>query len=352
MTLDLWIEVSNSALRQNFQTLQSAVGVPVIAVVKARGYGHDLVAAGKVFAEAGAAILAVTRLDEAIALQEAGITARFLILTPTIPENRALAAERGFIQTLDSVSAVKSLPTGEYHIKIDSGMGRLGVLPSEFSSLVAALKARPEVRITGTFTHFAQASNRGVTLSALARFEAAVTELKSAGINPGMRHAANSVAAFTYPEARLDAVRLGTVLYGQFPGVSDKVPQLRPTWRALARVIAIRDLPKGATVGYGAEVTLCRPTRVAVLPVGFSDGFTLSPDGPRRRMPLLKVLVDRKRVPTVKFNGKSALTLGRVSMQLTSVDVTELPEVTVGSIAEIPMLRLAASEGIPRVLVD
>ena len=350
MSPDLWIEVSESALRNNFRALRSSLqNHPIIAVVKANGYGHGIANAGRIFAEEGAMMLAVTRLEEGIELREAGIDAPVLLLTPPSPENRAEAAARGFTQPLDSLDGLDQLPAGDYHLKVDTGMGRLGILPSE----VASLKIPPAVRLTGTFTHFAKATDPelGSTISQLKVFERILEEMKAAGIDSGLRHAANSAAAFRLPASRLDAVRLGTILYGQSPVRLPDAPTLEPTWRARARVIAIRNLPKGGKVGYGGEVTLCRPTRVAVLPVGFADGFTMGADGPRRRMPWIKVAMDRKRVPTVKFGDKSALTLGRVSMQMISVDVTDLPEVQVGSVAEIPMLRLAANAQIPRLLV-
>jgi alanine racemase len=171
------------------------------------------------------------------------------------------------------------------------------------------------------------------------------------GIHPGLRHAANSAAALRLPESRLDAVRLGTLLYGQYP--SKFVPRMDgldpQTWCARARVVFVRDLPSGASIGYGAEVTLRKPTRAAVIAVGFADGFGMAPASLFHGRRGVGAVLRHDR-PFVVLHGATAPVLGRIAMQMVVVDVSQSPKtVEAGDIAEIPVRRLAASSRLPRV---
>lgn len=361
MTQDAWVEVRLGALKHNLREVKRFLpaSTSLMAVVKANAYGHGIVRASEAFVASGADALAVSRLSEAAELREAGIGAPIVLLTPVLPADVEVAiglkiecavctsdALKEFSSTAERLGVV-----GKVHLKVDTGMGRLGADANTLRVLAGQANDDPCIQLAGYFSHLAQATekNLGPSRTQLARFESATKDLPKA-----VRHLANSAAAFRLPESRFDAVRIGTLLYGQRP--CDGFPKdldLRPTWSLKARVIALRDLPAGVPIGYGAETKTRRPTRAAVLAIGTSDGFTMSPDGPIYRQSAIAFLVrKRKRRLSVQFGGASAPVLGRVSMNLTSVDVTDLPPVQVGDVADIPCLRLAASGLLPRDYVD
>ncbi|HEY3332978.1 MAG TPA: alanine racemase [Capsulimonadaceae bacterium] len=369
-----WIEIDSDALTSNAIALRefvtgSASSPELIAVVKADGYGHGAVTAAKAFTAGGVGRFAVTTLDEAAALVRGGIdpaVTPILVFAPIVTPSQANAAALlGVEPTICDPHHVRLLvaaaeTTGRVvnvHLKVDTGMGRLGDPPIDACRTARLIAATPALKLVGTYTHFANASDTDLasTRAALARFTGCCDALSADGISPGLRHAANSAATLRLPEARLDAVRLGTVLYGQYPSAAvPKVPNLNAnTWQAKARVVFVHNLPAGATVGYGSEVTLRKPTRVAVIAIGYADGYEMSPNsmfkGQRGVNSLVKQALGNN-VPRVYLHDTAAPVLGRVAMQMIVVDVTALGDkVKEGDIANVPMRRLAASAHLPRV---
>ncbi len=346
-----WVEVSGEALTRNFQSLARHAHVPVCAVVKANAYGHGLVDTAGTFAEAGARMLGVTRIEEARALRDAGLDRRVLVMTPVPDPGEAVALGCGIV--VGDREAIASLPAdAEVHLKIDTGMGRLGVRPAE--ALDAARAIGERANLTGVWTHFADAAGAS-GLRQLARFREVVEALRSHGI-AFTAHASNSSATLALPEARFDMVRVGTLLYGQHP-VGARAPwKLHETLRWYARVASVRTLPAGAPVGYGSEWRAPREIRVATIPVGYADGFGVDPNA---RTPSLQrdarraasSLLGRTR-RVVHFDGREVPVIGRVAMQATTVDVTRLPDVTAGSVARLPARRMLISPAIERVYPD
>jgi alanine racemase len=218
----------------------------------------------------------------------------------------------------------------DVHLKIDTGMSRLGVLPSELPKFVAALAKFPEIRVSGLMTHLAQAdaSDLAATDEQIARFEAATARLAELGLAPEVRHAANT-AALLRGRARFDAVRPGIALFGVAPScVGEHEPlsrELRPAMRVRSEIIALRDIEAGTGVGYGALATTSRASRIATLPMGYADGLSrqLSNRG--------FVLVRGKRAPIV----------GAVSMDMAMIDVTDVP----GAALRDEVVVLGAQEG-------
>ncbi len=361
---DAWIEVDRAALRDNHRAVAQHVGVDIIAVVKANAYGHGAVEAAQVFVESGARMLGVTHLWEALELRAGGLMAPILVMAPILPENAPEAvASHGtcMVQSAElgralSDAATRAGTVCDVHVKVDTGMGRLGAPPGDVVALMGELVTLPGLRASGVFTHFARAADRDLApaLHQLGVFEGALAALRASGHPMPMAHAANSAAALRLARARFDAVRIGTLLYGQYP--TAHVPrevEVRNTWSLKSRVIAVRRLAAGSAVGYGADETVRRPTVAAVLPVGFADGFTLAPEGPIYRQGLLRFAVGRaRRQPSVQIGSQTAPVLGRVSMQLTVVDVTDISGVEVGSEAVVPVSRLAASSRLPRVYIN
>ena len=359
-----WIEVSRAALRHNFGAVQALVGpgVQTIAVVKANAFGHGAGETARTFQNAGADFFAVTTPAEAIELREAGITGRVLVFLPPLPDQIDALVTAGCDLTVcdgGTVSAIAEAAgrlglTASVQLKVDTGMGRLGVLPSEALAVARQIADAPALRFAGIYTHFARAleKDEAATRRQFAVFGKALAELEANKIKPGLRHCANSAALVRFPEMRLDAVRPGTILYGQFPSAA--VPRslkLEDTWRMQARIVSVRDLPAGSPVGYGGEYVTRRQTKIAVLPVGYADGFTTAPQSASKGLRGLRQLF-RPAPVTVTVRGSRAFVVGRVAMQTCTVDVSDIPGVQAGDLVSIPARRLMASARLPRIFAE
>ncbi len=361
---DAWISVSRSALRHNFGAVQALAGpgIPTIAVVKANAFGHGAGETARTFQEAGADFFAVTTPAEALELREAGITGRILVFLPALPgQADALLTADCDLTVCDSETILAASDaagrlgvTAAVQLKVDTGMGRLGVLPSDALAAARQIAAAPALHFAGIYTHFARALEKEeeATKKQFAVFQKVLAELRDAQIDPGLRHCANSAALVRFPEMRLDAVRPGTILYGQYP--SQAVPRsltLQDTWRMQAQIVLVRDLPAGSAVGYGSEFVTRRPSKIAVLPVGYADGFTTAPQSASKGLRGLRQLF-RPAPVTVTVRGSRALVVGRVAMQTCLVDVTDIPAVKAGDLVSIPARRLMASARLPRVFTE
>ena len=375
--MNVWIEVNRAALRRNLQLAQQvAGGAKVIAVVKANAYGHGAVECARVFAEAGAAMLAVTRLDEAVPLREAGIGAPILLLAPPLPDECLTAVEHDLTACVGCLADAQHLSAAarakgraaRLHLKINTGMGRLGVEPEEARAVAEQIAALPGVALEAAFTHFATASedDKAAAEKQLAAFLAVRAELRE---TVPQFHCANSAALLRFPAARLDFVRPGTMLYGQFPSAAAAVAgkqqnvALADTWKVKARVVAVRDVKPGQSVGYGGEWRAAKPSRIATVAIGFADGLSQQPETRESGawgtlQNTAKSLARRGRGPifrTVSFPSPQgrlrAPIIGRIAMQSCSVDVTGLP-VAVGDALEVFLRRTSAGSHLPRVYTD
>jgi alanine racemase len=369
-----WITVSRSALRHNVEAIKAllATRTPsprLIAVVKANAYGHDAVQATRVMAEAGVDFFAVTTAAEAIELRAAGIDAgaRILVFAPPIPDEAEALIEQdvdatvadaiGIEMGVVSNAAARVGKTATILLKVDTGMGRLGALPRDAVVTATHIASGPQTTLGGVYTHFGRALDRdfGPTRKQLARFESVLADIRAAGVDPGLRHSANSAAMLRDPATWLDAVRVGTLLYGQYPASHlPRTLDLRDTWQFHTHIISVRDVPAGTAVGYGAEFVTHRTSRLAVLPVGYADGFTLVPTslfaGQRGILRVLKGKAGSQNMVTVR--GKQAPVVGRVAMQMCTVDVTDITGVETGDIVDVPVRRLSASARLPRIYED
>lgn len=317
------VEVDLDALCANAATLRAVAGTELYAVVKADGYGHGACAVAECLAGEGAVSgLAVSLVEEGSELRAAGIGGPILVMGPSLAggydellarELTAVISDPGDLEAL-AVAARRRDRHVRVHIKVDTGMSRLGIQPEELDPVLRRIRALPAIEVTGLMTHFACADTDDpadpdcMTYAQLAVFDRVAGQVRAAGLRVRQVHTANSAAALFFPAARRDLVRCGLALYGnsrQPPGGG-----LRQCVRLVSRVAQIREVPAGATVSYGALWRAPRRSRLAVLPIGYADGL------PRRITGAGEVLVAGRRCPLV----------GAVSMDIVMVDVTELGE--------------------------
>jgi alanine racemase len=301
-------------------------GVQVMAVVKADAYGHGAVPVAGTALEAGATWLGVAIPEEAIPLRMAGMTCRILVLGPVSPSQADLVAAYSLDQCVCDLAQAEALDRAarahgrklSLHLKVDTGMGRVGLRPREVRGVAEKIAGLPSVPLAGLMTHFAEseAEDPAFAREQLARFAEVTRELRGAGIAVPLRHAANSGALLHLPEARLDLVRPGIMLYGYHPrGRQPAVdPGLRPALRLRTAISQIQNVTRGESVSYGRTFVAPRDLRVATLPVGYADGVG-------------RLLSNRGQV---LIRGRRVALIGRVCMDMIMVDVTDLPEVRLG----------------------
>ena len=347
-TRPTWADVSLTTLRQNFRTVQKHVGkgVTVCAVVKADAYGHGAVECSRALEAEGAKWLGVTSLDEAIPLYEAGIQSNILLMTGFWrgEENEIVRLkltptvwERWQIESLDNAAAALGVAQHPVHLKIDTGMGRLGVTIDRLPAVLKALAEAKHLVLEGLSTHLASSEIMDAPSVAEQQqnFETAQGMLRQAGLNPKFVHMANTGAVVSRRDTWNTMVRPGVALYGYYlpfqragRTVSGGTLRLlvKPilTWKT--RILSLRDFGANHALGYNATYVTKAPANVAVLPVGYADGFNrqLSNRG--------RVIVRDHYAPIV----------GQISMDLTLVDVTGIPGVAVGD----EVILLGAADGL------
>jgi alanine racemase len=281
----VWAEVDLDAVQANVHAFAAEVApASVCAVVKADGYGHGAVPVARAAVAAGASSLAVALVEEGVNLREAGIDAPILVLSEPVPDaadtvltNRLtpVVYTAGGIDALAKSVAAHGGPPLGVHLKIDTGMHRVGCDPSLAVELASHVVERPEMHLAGVCTHFAVADEPGnaFTEQQRQRFEAVLAALRSLGIEPGIVHACNSAGALTSPDARYDMVRIGIGVYGIAPAPElDGRVALTPALSVHARVSHVQDLQAGERLSYGLRYETARPTRVVTIPIGYADG--------------------------------------------------------------------------------
>ena len=321
-----WLEIDQSAILNNVRRLRRLVNAQsrLMAVIKANAYGHGATATARSALAGGADTLGVASLPEALELRAAGISAPVMVLGYVPPEavSQAIAQELTltlFDAALAQACEREARKTGKRlkaHIKLDSGLGRMGTLVADALAFHESLAGLQALQLEGCYTHFALADeNEAWTREQLQCFLAAVTALRARGARYSLLHSANSPATLTLPASHLDMVRPGIVLYGLSPSDSVPIPPgFRPalTWKTL--VAQLKTLPEGHSTGYGRTWVANAPTHIAILPVGYSHGFRRLPHEPR----------------TVLLRGRAAPVIGRISMEKTTIDVSGIPGVAVG----------------------
>lgn len=348
----VWAEVSVSALTHNLRAIRGFVNPAnekrktprkVLSIVKGNGYGHGGPQVAKILEKAGSDWFGVTCTDEGIAVRKAGVRKPILVLTGFWAGEEAALLKHELtpvvhrceqLHPLERAVARAGRKDFAFHLKIDTGMNRLGIAPSDIECVARQLAKSKHLRLGGVLTHLASSEAFSATPQGQQtpqqeeRFFAAVEHLRKMGIDPGMVHMANSAAIAARPETWADMVRPGVILYGYHPGYdpqekrgeAERALPLKPVMSLRTRIISLRRIPTGTGVGYNARFIATRPSVIGVLAAGYGDGIHRSLSNGKG-----EVLV----------RGKLAPVIGIVSMDVTMIDVTDVPGAEVGDLVTV-----------------
>jgi alanine racemase len=336
-----WVEVDLDKFAHNWREINKLVrpGVKVMQVLKADAYGHGAMEIARVALQNGAAFLGVANADEGAQLRVAGIEAPILILSPSLPEEVGEIVKYRLTPSISDEAMALWLHQSCHaagirlpvHLEVDSGIGRAGVALEGAVALAAKIRALPNLLLEGVFTHLAISENDDAyNLWQWQNFQEVLSRLAAAGPPIAWRHLANSGALVNYPEFQLDLVRPGIMTYGVAPGGQGHHGLcLKPVMTFKTRILLVKEFPAGAAIGYGRTFVTPRPAKIATIPVGYGDGFGFLLSNQA------EVLVGGRRVPLV----------GRISMDLCTLDVTDLPRCEVGD--EVVLLGSQGKECLP-----
>lgn len=321
----VWAEIDLAALRHNISVVRRTLepGVRTLAVMKADAYGHGALPAAWTALQAGCEMIGVGDSTEALELRESGIAGPILILGAIVEEEIPRVVQHDITVTVHSADLLPLLSEEarrrgrvlRVHLKVDTGMARLGASPGRALDVARAVLDRRNLELEGLSTHFACASNPDAVREQLDLFRSVADELRRDGITPPILHAANSTAVFTCAESHFDMVRPGIALYGMDPGPFAKLGLgLRPVLSLKTQIAYLKGVPEGAAIGYDGRHTTSRATRIATCPAGYNDGlpYALSNRG--------EAVLRGRRVPVV----------GTVTMDYILLDVGEVPDAAVG----------------------
>jgi alanine racemase len=312
--------VDLEAIARNFRFLRDRVGVDrvIFCVVKADAYGHGAAAVARRLEREGAKHFAVAFAEEAIALRRAGVGGEVLLLNYSDPADVGFHRAYGFLPALYDLAQANGFAEATrgfreplaIHVKLDTGMGRIGFRPEEIGPLTELLNRSPGLAVAGTFSNLASADDpdSSATARQVAAMKSCLEALSSAGVSPGLVHLANSAGVLLRPETWFDGVRPGLALYGVPPANGEAAEHLAPAMTLETRVMAINTVAPGTALGYGGKYVTRRASEIAVMPIGYHDGFRRSFSGG------VRVLMREGEAPVV----------GAVSMDLTLVDATDL----------------------------
>jgi alanine racemase len=334
MRSDLLAQIHLPRLLHNYRALRAKLkpGVAFCAPLKADAYGHGVRIVAPALHEAGADMAAVATIPEAVELRQIGWKKPILVLGNVLAvaddaerseRMDAIARHRLTVTIADEagvrqLSTIRAADPIDVHLKLDTGMGRMGVVPDEAAALVKQIKSATTLRLTGIYSHFATADFELPDLAhaQLATFKDTLSRLSDL-LPPGVvRHLANSAATITLPDAHFDMVRPGLALYGYWPArhMSAQI-DLQPILRLVSHVTLIKNLPAGHCVGYGQSFTTTRPTRLGIVPIGYFDGYIRS----------------LSNAAQVRVLGGLVPVIGRVSMDQMAIDLTDIPRAAVGA---------------------
>ena len=332
-------KIDLEALSHNYSEVTSRIdGRQVLAVVKAGAYGHGAVPISRHLVQLGAQMLGVALVEEGRELRDAGITAPILVMGPVFPGQAEAVVSLRLTPVLFTLPLAQALSQAagrsgsavHVHIKVDTGMGRIGVTPEDALPFITEVAKLPGIEVEGLMTHFADADLRDKHFAAVQmdRFESLLQQLAEQGISVPHRHAANSAAVLEYGRAFLTMVRPGLMLYGYDPLEGGSGADLRPVLSLVTRIALLKRVSAGTPVSYGRTFVTKRKSLIATIPIGYADGYSraLSNRG--------EAIVRGRRVPVA----------GRVCMDMTMLDVTDVPDAAEGD--EVMLIGAAGGERI------
>lgn len=329
-----WIEIDKKALANNAKEVRKIIGLDkkILAVVKSNAYGHGLVECSKIFLKNGANFLGVDSVEEAKQLRKKGVKAPILILGYTLQANLSEVVQNDFRQTVYDFEIIDKLgrlaqnfkKIARIHLKVETGTNRQGIMIEEIPDFINAINEFPFLKLDGVCTHFANiedTDDHSYAKSQLEKFDQALKIFEELKIRPAFKHTASSAAVLFYPETHFNMVRPGIILYGLWPSLRNRLfaqnrgvkINLKPalTWKT--KIAQIKNAKKGSYVGYGLTEKVDRDSKIAVLPVGYWDGYDRKLSG----------------IGDVLIKGKRVKILGRVCMNMIMADITDIPEAKV-----------------------
>ncbi len=345
-----WVEIDVGAFASNLRWVRRrlAKGVRLMAVVKSDAYGHGAERVSRLALAQGADCLGVLTLSEARLLRRAGIRRRIVVLSPPLPEEAPEVAASGVEPTVDSMGLARALARAAkkpvpIHLDVDFGLGRWGVPAKEALAMAERISRLKKLKLTGLSSHLDYVPGKNAVeaeekLSALAKLG---VRLKKE--HPELQlHCANSSIFLDFPHWQMDMVRIGNLIYGLRPGGGGRQIGLKDPWKLFARIVSVRTIRKGDSIGYGSEYLAPRRITVAALPIGYSDGLTMEPAerfiGFGRSFHYWGIL-----------RGKKVPFVGRCGISHVLVDVSGVRSARIGDVVKLPIRRTAASPRLPRI---
>ncbi len=322
------IEINLDNLAYNFRQVRDKVSSDskIMAIVKANGYGHGAIEVSRLFLESGADMLGVSIVSEAIELRKANINLPILILNYTPPTQLFQVVENNLIQTiytfrdasLLSKIAVLQETVAKIHIKVDTGMGRLGFVPNDNSlNEIIKIAGLPNIKVEGIYTHFpcADEKDKSITKTQFSIFCNFINKLNEKGVEIPIKHVSNSASIIDFPEYNLDMVRAGAILYGHYPSsfVNRDYFNIKPAVTLKSIISNVKWVPRGSGISYGHTFITNRDSKIATVPLGYTDGYSRMLSGKAK----------------VYINGKKAPIVGLICMDQLMIDVTEIKGVQV-----------------------
>jgi alanine racemase len=320
-----WAEISLAAITHNCKTIRGVVGgnTSIMAVVKANAYGHGLIEVAALLNKLNIRYLGVATLDEALALRKRGVKLPVLILGSVLPHEAEVAVKNGITLTLCNAELLRVLKnmakkklTPRVHIKVDTGMGRIGVWHKDALKFITDVKKAKNIEIEGIYTHFSVAGgDKSFTRHQIECFNKILAGLEGMKISVPLKHAANSIACVAWKESHLNMVRPGLIIYGIYPKKNfSRIIKLKPAFSLKTKIAFLKNAPPGRPISYGRTYITPRKTKIASLPIGYADGYG------RALSNKAEVLVRGRRAPVV----------GKITMDQTMIDVGHVKDVRVG----------------------
>lgn len=363
---DRWIEINLDAVEANAQEIKNHIPAAcrLLAVVKADAYGLGAKAIAQTLADQ-VDMLAVSTCEEGVELRQAGSKLPILVFIPPSDYTAELFKRYELTASIDKHQSLQALAKAgctnqPCHLKINSGMNRLGINTDEAAALAAEINKSPATCLLGVYSHLALAAENTVAARQIANFNKVLAAIKEKNIDYGIAHIANSTAILRLPEACFDMVRAGTILYGQSPVALPSGWQLHNPWQACCRIMAVRELKKGDAVGYGGDFVTAKNMRIAIIPFGYADGFALETNTRNGSIGSVfkQSMKNAGRIMAQKplhyaiyeHNGaKDQLPIvGRVGMQLSAVDISG-QSLEKGDILQISLRRTCTNSRISRI---